>query len=257
MTDCRYRLLLLDTPAPGRAWRAVRRAGWTITSAPVQATDDSPAVWLAALAAPHAHNAAAIHAPQAETALILTRGLHETAFDGPILCIVPTTPDEETALLAAGASLCLPPDEADGPTLVLTLRLLTRLKLGLPRHRQLGDLDIDLAGRRARRAGVPLALRPVEFDLLARLAAQPGETVGPDDLIRATAPDRDPSRAGNTLAVHIHHLRQALDAPFSTPLLHTVPGMGYLLAADPPRGLSRRRRRTCVVTRIPPDPDGR
>ena len=36
----------------------------------------------------------------------------------------------------------------------------------------------------------------------------------------------------DSLRSHIHQLRQTIDKPFPTPLLHTVHGVGYRLADD-------------------------
>ena len=37
----------------------------------------------------------------------------------------------------------------------------------------------------------------------------------------------------DSLRSHIHQLRQAIDKPFASALLHTVHGVGYRLAANP------------------------
>ena len=36
----------------------------------------------------------------------------------------------------------------------------------------------------------------------------------------------------DSLRSHIHQLRQVLDKPFTTPLLHTLHGIGYRLSAQ-------------------------
>src|ERR1700754_583529 len=51
------------------------------------------------------------------------------------------------------------------------------MRAGAADQTQLGDLVIDAAGRRVTLAGRDLPLRTKEFELLARLAAQPGVAV--------------------------------------------------------------------------------
>ncbi|MBA2560218.1 MAG: response regulator transcription factor, partial [Propionibacteriales bacterium] len=48
---------------------------------------------------------------------------------------------------------------------------------------QTGDLWLDVSSRRCRIDGVELTLRPKEFDLLARLAAEPGRAVSRQTLM--------------------------------------------------------------------------
>ena len=39
-----------------------------------------------------------------------------------------------------------------------------------------------------------------------------------------------PCAESDALRTHIHALRQALDKPFDSPMLHTVAGVGYRIA---------------------------
>ena len=97
-----------------------------------------------------------------------------------------------------------------------------------------GDLTIDLVARRVRRAGRELDLTPREFDLLAYLARRPGATVSREmlerDVWRVTA---RMTSLDNVIDVHIAHLREKVDRPFPTRLIHTVRGVGFRMSADP------------------------
>jgi two-component system, OmpR family, response regulator MtrA len=90
---------------------------------------------------------------------------------------------------------------------------------------EVGDLRIDLPTRAATFAGSPLALRTLEFELLAELARQPGRVVTRDRLL-----DRvwGVSFAGGTrtVDVHIAQLRKKLGRP---DVIQTVRGSGYRL----------------------------
>ncbi|MCE3554074.1 response regulator transcription factor [Pseudonocardia sp. RS11V-5] len=98
----------------------------------------------------------------------------------------------------------------------------------------LGDLVIDLAGRRVLAAGIELPLRAKEFELLARLAAQPATAVSRETLMSEVW-DEHWFRSTKTLDVHIAALRRHLtDLPPGTalPRITTLRGHGYRL--DPP-----------------------
>jgi DNA-binding response OmpR family regulator len=94
------------------------------------------------------------------------------------------------------------------------------------------DVHLDLVGRRVRRHGADVHLRPKEFALLALLATEPGRVFSRDELV-----DRiwGPTYAGGarTVDVHIRWLRAKLEEHPSRPVhVITVRGTGYRL--DPP-----------------------
>ena len=97
-----------------------------------------------------------------------------------------------------------------------------------------GDLTIDLAARRCHIRGHDLALRPKEFDLLARLAAEPDRAVSREALIDDVW-DTNWYGSTKTLDVHIAALRRQLaDAAahgrqMRLPAITTVRGHGYRL----------------------------
>lgn len=98
-----------------------------------------------------------------------------------------------------------------------------------------GRLRIDLDACAATLAGLPLALTPVEFDLLADLAAHCGKTRNRAQLIEGLR-DRAFDAGDRSIDVHITALRRKLgDDPREPRFLRTVRGVGYLmLPADPP-----------------------
>jgi DNA-binding response OmpR family regulator len=100
----------------------------------------------------------------------------------------------------------------------------------------IGDLVIDPGSRRVTVGGAEVPLRTKEFDLLARLACDPGAAVSRDDLM-ADVWDAHWYGSTKTLDVHVAALRKKLAAaaePGTTALqIVTLRGHGYRLEAAP------------------------
>lgn len=113
--------------------------------------------------------------------------------------------------------------------LVARVEAILRRSQGL-RKRQLkvADLVYDLDTLHVSRAGQPLKLNPLGLKLLAVLMQKSPAVVRREALEEALWGDDCPD--SDSLRSHIHQLRQALDKPFETPLLHTLHGVGYRLA---------------------------
>jgi two-component system response regulator RegX3 len=94
-----------------------------------------------------------------------------------------------------------------------------------------GELEIDVAARRARLAGDELPLARKEFDLLAELVRHAGRVVTREDLM-ARVWDENWFGSTKTLDVHIRWLRQKLgDDPTQPRYVHTVRGVGFRFTA--------------------------
>jgi DNA-binding response OmpR family regulator len=106
-----------------------------------------------------------------------------------------------------------------------------------PAVRPLGDLIVDVPGHRVTLAGRELHLRPKEFDLLARLAAEP-EVAHSRERLMADVWDEHWFGSTKTLDVHVAALRRKLQesaAPESRiPRIVTVRGHGYRLELPAP-----------------------
>ncbi len=92
-----------------------------------------------------------------------------------------------------------------------------------------GDLELDTASRRARRAGKELALSAREYALLEYLVHHAGQVVTRDLLAEHVWTDAEVE--SNVIDVYVRYLRNKVDAPFETPLIHTVRGVGYTMRA--------------------------
>lgn len=101
-----------------------------------------------------------------------------------------------------------------------TASAVTETELGV------GDLELDLLARVAKRAGRVIELQPREFRLLEYLMRNAGQVVTRTMLLEHVWDYHfDPQT--NVIDVHISRLRSKIDKDFDSPLLHTVRGAGY------------------------------
>lgn len=94
-----------------------------------------------------------------------------------------------------------------------------------------GDLVVDTTALRVWRAGVEVSLTAQELRLLRVLAENAGRVVSRAKLLdQVWDLKRDPGT--NLVDVYISYLRAKIDKGHERPLLHTVRGVGFLLADD-------------------------
>jgi DNA-binding response OmpR family regulator len=110
-----------------------------------------------------------------------------------------------------------------------TRAVLRRTEPGAGGIVEVGELRIDLRGRTVALAGSSVALRTLEFELLAELARSAGHVVKRDRLLERVW---GLSFAGGTRTVDVHvaQLRKKLGRP---DLIQTVRGVGYRLRDVP------------------------
>lgn len=96
-----------------------------------------------------------------------------------------------------------------------------------------GDLEMDLLSRGVKRAGQKIDLQPREFRLLEYLMRHAGQVVTRTMLLEGVWDYHfDPQT--NVIDVHVSRLRQKIDKPFESTLLHTVRNAGYMLRVEEP-----------------------
>jgi two-component system copper resistance phosphate regulon response regulator CusR len=99
---------------------------------------------------------------------------------------------------------------------------------------RIADLQIDLLARKAFRASssggasTRIDLTAKEFALLAVLARRQGEILS-KTAIAELVWDMNFDSNTNVVEVAIKRLRDKIDVPFGTKLLHTIRGMGYVM----------------------------
>jgi two-component system, OmpR family, response regulator RegX3 len=94
---------------------------------------------------------------------------------------------------------------------------------------QIGELEIDVRGRRASLGGLGLSLTTKEFDLLALLASEPGAVVSRQRILREVW-DTEWFGPTKTVDVHVASLRKKLGDPT---WIETVRGIGLRLVPRP------------------------
>jgi DNA-binding response OmpR family regulator len=99
-----------------------------------------------------------------------------------------------------------------------------------PEPLTVGALVVDVLARSAELDGARLELTRLEFELLAYLAARPGQVVSRKELL--TEVWRQAYGQGQTIDVHVSLLRRKLGESANAPrYLHTVRGVGVRLTA--------------------------
>jgi two-component system, OmpR family, response regulator MprA len=91
------------------------------------------------------------------------------------------------------------------------------------------DLELDLASARAHRGGRTLELTRTEQRLLELLLRNP-EQVLPRDMIYERVWGHDISATSNSLDVYVGYLRRKTEEAGEPRLIHTVRGIGFMLA---------------------------
>jgi two-component system, OmpR family, response regulator len=100
----------------------------------------------------------------------------------------------------------------------------------VPTVLKVADLEMDLIGRKVRRAGQEVDLQPREFRLLEYLMRNAGRVVTRTMLLEHVWEFHFEPKT-NIVETHISRLRSKIDKGFDTELLETVRGSGYQLRA--------------------------
>jgi DNA-binding response OmpR family regulator len=165
--------------------------------------------------------------------LTVCRRLRQDAHSGvPILMLTARgTLDDKEAGFAEGADdYLVKPFELR--ELVLRLQALLRRNSasGKTQCLMVGDLVFDLGTLGVSRAGRPVLLPSMSRRILELLMRRSPQVV-PRAAIEMTLWGDSPPDS-DTLRVHMHTLRLAIEPPGSRPLLHTIRGVGYQLVPD-------------------------
>ncbi|GCD20770.1 DNA-binding response regulator [Cellulomonas algicola] len=102
-----------------------------------------------------------------------------------------------------------------------------------PEHLSIGDVTIDVPGHRVARAGRPISLTPLEFDLLVALARKPWQVFTREVLLEKVWGYR---HAADTrlVNVHVQRLRSKIENdPEQPEIVVTVRGVGYKAGVTP------------------------
>jgi DNA-binding response OmpR family regulator len=122
----------------------------------------------------------------------------------------------------------------------LLSELLARIRAVLRRQRpqptnflRVGDLELDLLSRKAKRGGQEIELTNREYALLELLMTQSPKVMTKSAIIEHVW-DQHFDSGTNVVNVYMNYLRKKVDLPGMKPLLHTVRGIGFTVREDPP-----------------------
>ncbi|MGE3073732.1 MAG: response regulator transcription factor [Dehalococcoidia bacterium] len=94
-----------------------------------------------------------------------------------------------------------------------------------------GDLELDLRSRDARRGPRRIELTAREFALLETLMRHPSQVMTRSQLLDAVW-SYDAITESNVVDIYIHYLRNKIDKGFDNKLIRTVRGTGYAIRND-------------------------
>ena len=94
-----------------------------------------------------------------------------------------------------------------------------------------GNLSLDTIGRELTIAGKPVRLSRQELAILEQMMRRFGRIV-PKAVLEEKLYGIDEEPDSNTIPVHIHHLRRQLQAAGASLAIHTIRGVGYILAEN-------------------------
>jgi two-component system OmpR family response regulator len=158
------------------------------------------------------------------------RELRAANVTAPVL-ILTVQKDPETAvqLLNCGADDYLT-KPFNGAVLKARIAALLRRGQELDQETVIGvsDLTVNVTRRQVWRAGTCITLRRKEFDILEYLITNHGRALT-RSMILDHVWESGTEGWNNTVDVHIKHLRDKVDRPFSTPLIKTAYGIGYMV----------------------------
>lgn len=123
------------------------------------------------------------------------------------------------------------------------LELIARVKAQLRRYQsgnmaeakeqtlQVGELVLDKVAHQVTKGENPIALTPIEFEILSLLLSHPGRVYSTDEIFEQVWKEKV-YEVNNTVMVHIRRLREKIeDEPKNPRIILTVWGVGYKIDA--------------------------
>lgn len=96
---------------------------------------------------------------------------------------------------------------------------------------KIADLTLDPASFQVKRGALSIELSAREFAILEFLMRNSGKVISKEQII-AHVWNFDADILPGTVEVHLKHIRDKLDKPFSSKLIQTVRGFGYQIQSD-------------------------
>lgn len=161
----------------------------------------------------------------------IVKAMREAKVHTPVLFLSALgSVNERTAGLDAGAD-----DYLVKPFALEELLARVRALMRRPAEQQAtilsaGDLHLNTVTYSVERGGTSIQLTSKEFALLEYMLRNQGRPLSKEVIISHVW-DYDADILPNTVEVYVKYLRNKVDVPFTTPLIHTVRGFGYKLEA--------------------------
>lgn len=159
----------------------------------------------------------------------LVRGLRRRGLATPVIFITARgeVRDRVAGLDAGADDYLVKPFSLD--ELLARLRALGRRQRGeVSQTLRVGDLELDLVARRARRGGQNIELTNREFALLELLMQSSPRTVSKSAIVERVW-DQHFDGGTNVVNVYINYLRSKIDQPGQPSLIRTARGFGFAL----------------------------
>lgn len=93
---------------------------------------------------------------------------------------------------------------------------------------RLADLELNTAAKTVNRGGQPIKLTAREFSLLELLLRNQGRVLSRAEIAEHSWEDSFDA-GSNVIDVYVNYLRNKVDKGFTSKLIHTVVGMGYVM----------------------------
>lgn len=95
------------------------------------------------------------------------------------------------------------------------------------------DLQVDTNRREVTRQGIPIRLSPKEYNLLTYMVQHPERVISRVEIAEKVW-NTHFDTGTNFIDVYINYLRKKIDKDFDTKLIHTKPGIGFILTDEKP-----------------------
>jgi len=92
------------------------------------------------------------------------------------------------------------------------------------------DIEMDGQSKQVYRSGQEINLTPKEYKLLEYFLSNPEKVLSRDEISREVW-EMNFDTGTNFIDVYINYLRKKIDKPYNRKLIHTRPGMGFILTA--------------------------
>ncbi|WP_029911753.1 response regulator transcription factor [Pelobacter seleniigenes] len=114
--------------------------------------------------------------------------------------------------------------------LAVRIQALAKRRSGQSQRLCYRDLEMNLGQHRVTRAAKEIKLSPTAWRILETLLRAAPDMVSRQELITTVWGEDGPD--SDSLKVHLHHLRKAVDGPFANPLVQTITGYGFAIKAE-------------------------